>query len=136
VATRQFVAAATSVRANIAEGHGRYSRAAYRNHLSIARGSTAETMDWIDLLRSIDLLSAGEERQLAQRCQRIMAALTSAMQKLSTSTPGSASRVRETTPPYGSDTPFDIDLHDEGFDDDALMLPSSHALEGNEHDVN
>ena len=41
---------AGSVPANIAEGYGRYSQAAYRSHLSIARGSLFETQSWIDLL--------------------------------------------------------------------------------------
>jgi four helix bundle protein len=120
------VAAATSIRANIAEGHGRYSKAAYRNHLSIARGSTAETIDWLDLLVAIDLLSPSEERHLAQRCQTIMAALTRAMQSLSKSI-SSTKGVRETAPSYGVDAEPEIDLFCDGFDDDAPMLPSSHA---------
>ena len=45
---RQVVSSSGSVAANIAEGHGRYSVAAYRNHLSIARGSVAETDSWVD----------------------------------------------------------------------------------------
>src|SRR5215216_5314770 len=47
---RQLVRAAGSVPANIAEGYGRYSQAAYRNHLSIARGSAFEAQSWLDLL--------------------------------------------------------------------------------------
>ena len=39
VLARQLVASAASIGANIAEGHGRFSLAAYRNHLSIAKGS-------------------------------------------------------------------------------------------------
>ena len=39
VLARQVVRSAASVGANIAEGHGRYSLAAYRNHLSIAKGA-------------------------------------------------------------------------------------------------
>src|SRR3990172_695137 len=48
---RQIAASSSSIAANIAEGHGRYSVAAYRNHLSIARGSAAEIDSWLDLLR-------------------------------------------------------------------------------------
>jgi four helix bundle protein len=53
---RQVVSSSGSVAANIAEGHGRYSVAAYRNHLSIARGSTAETDSWLDLLARAGML--------------------------------------------------------------------------------
>ena len=38
VAVPQIIRSASSVAANIAEGHGRYSLAAHRNHLSIAKG--------------------------------------------------------------------------------------------------
>jgi len=47
----QLLRSATSIGANIAEGYGRYSQAAYRNHLSIARGSAVETESWLDLLQ-------------------------------------------------------------------------------------
>src|SRR3990172_217866 len=50
VLSQQILRSASSVAANIAEGHGRYAAGAYRNHLSIARGSTTETIGWIDLL--------------------------------------------------------------------------------------
>ena len=47
---RQVVRSASSVSANIAEGHGRYSLGAHRNHLSIAKGAVCETDSWVDLL--------------------------------------------------------------------------------------
>jgi four helix bundle protein len=50
VIANQVLRAASSIPANIAEGYGRYSQAAYRNHLSIARGSAAEYESWLDLL--------------------------------------------------------------------------------------
>ncbi|HEX9640656.1 MAG TPA: four helix bundle protein, partial [Candidatus Krumholzibacteria bacterium] len=46
---RQLLRSATSVGANIAEGHARYTFGAYRNHLSIAKGSAAESEHWVDL---------------------------------------------------------------------------------------
>ena len=82
VLARQIVAAAGSVPANIAEGHGRYSRAAYRNHLSIARGSVCEVETWIDLLARAAYIPADLAGDLAARCNEILAGLTSQMRAL------------------------------------------------------
>lgn len=113
VVTRQVVASATSIRANIAEGHSRYSRSAYRNHLSIARGSAAETEDWIDFLVSIDLLNAEEGLSLSNRCQQIIASLTRAMRRLSDAETRT-SQAGETKPEYLTDD--DFETADEGID--------------------
>src|SRR3990170_4188153 len=68
VIARQVVASSASVPANIAEGHGRYSMAAYRNHLSIARGSTAETDSWLDLLARAGHIPSEAEANLSSGC--------------------------------------------------------------------
>jgi four helix bundle protein len=127
VITRQFVAAATSVRLNIAEGHGRSSKAAYRNHLSIARGSAAETEDCIDLLAAIDLIGADEARDLMARCQLIIAAISRAMLRLTPTGAANPPRVAEPPGPYSSDEETLLDTYFEQFDDDAPILSSSHA---------
>ena len=54
VIVRQLVGSVGSIGANIAEGHGRFSRAAYANHLSIAKGSASEVGSWLNLLRRLD----------------------------------------------------------------------------------
>ena len=51
VIANQLIRSATSISANIAEGSGQYSQAAYRSHLSIARGSSFEVESWLDLLQ-------------------------------------------------------------------------------------
>ncbi len=79
VLVRQIVASATSIGANIAEGHGRYTPGAHRNHLSIARGSTAETDSWLDLFRRAGWITSEEEAGLHAECKEIMAMLTSKM---------------------------------------------------------
>lgn len=79
---RQLTRAATSVAANIAEGHGRYGLPSYRNHLSIAKGSACEVDSWIDLLRRLSLISPDNEAQLHQRCSAIIASLTGRMRDL------------------------------------------------------
>lgn len=76
VIARQIIAAATSVGANIAEGHGRYTPRAHRNHLYIARGSLAETDSWLDQLRRMGFLTVDQETPLLQKCGQINAMLT------------------------------------------------------------
>jgi four helix bundle protein len=76
VLARQIISAATSVGANIAEGHGRYTPAAHRNHLLIARGSLAETDSWLDQLRRAGHITRLEEEPLVRECTEITAMLT------------------------------------------------------------
>ena len=82
VLARQVVRSAASIGANIAERHGRYSLAAYRNHLSIAKGSAAETDSWLDLLRRAGYIDGSTEARLHQECLTIMGALTRRMRAL------------------------------------------------------
>jgi len=59
----QIRRAATSVPANIAEGHNRRARRAYANHIAIALGSLAEVESHIELAARLDLV----DRTTAQR---------------------------------------------------------------------
>ena len=77
VIARQIIASATSVSANIAEGHARFTPGAHRQHLSIAKGSAAETDCWIDLLHRLDHLSDEEEDDLHREYLWIMESLKS-----------------------------------------------------------
>jgi len=79
---RQVVSSSGSVAADIAEGHGRYSVAAYRNHLSIAKGSAAETDSWLDLLSRLGYISSETEQRLHSQCLVILGALTRRMRAL------------------------------------------------------
>ena len=78
----QLVRAAGSVPANIAEGYGRFSQPAYRNHLSIARGSLFETESWLDLLHRTGCLSDETRRALHADCQEVGRMLTQKMKSL------------------------------------------------------
>jgi four helix bundle protein len=73
---RQLIRAATSVAANIAEGHGRYSLPAYRSHLLIAKGSAAEAQGWVDMLAGLGFLSGDLSKTLDRRCNMLIAGLT------------------------------------------------------------
>ena len=79
---RQLAAAAGSIGANIAEGHGRYTLATYRNHLSIARGSAAETGSWLDLLLRTGYLSNEDSERIQGELSSIVAILTTKMRDL------------------------------------------------------
>ena len=102
VIVRQIVGSATSIGANIAEGHGRYTVGAHRNHLSIARGSAAETDSWLDLMRRSGWIGEKQEAQLHQECNELIAILTSKMRKLDAQGL-TGNNVRETRELYGQD---------------------------------
>src|SRR3989304_9876677 len=76
---RQIIASAGSIGANIAEGYGRYAAGAYRNHLSIARGSACETDGWLDLLRRSGYMDEEAESKLHGLCMEVVGLLTTQM---------------------------------------------------------
>jgi four helix bundle protein len=105
VLARQIITAASSIGANIAEGHGRFTPGAHGNHLSIAKGSAAETDSWLDSLRREGHLTPEEEAPLHQECMEIMAMLTSKildLERLAQNKPG---KVREEQASYGVNMP-------------------------------
>ncbi|HEY0601754.1 MAG TPA: four helix bundle protein [Herpetosiphonaceae bacterium] len=110
VIARQIIASVTSIGANIAEGHGRFTFAAYRNHLSIARGSTAETDSWLDLLYREGLLEKDEEQRLHQRCRQLLGMLTTKINVLDAENSRNKNSLRETSAEYTVDPPVDPTL--------------------------
>jgi four helix bundle protein len=96
----QVMRSAGSVPANIAEGYGRYSQAAYRNHLSIARGSLFETQSWIDLLHRSGFLDEARKTKLIDACGGVGKLLTLRMKALSN---GNQSYAREEGEGYRAD---------------------------------
>jgi four helix bundle protein len=102
VISRQLVASAGSVAANIAEGHGRFTFAAYRNHLSIAKGSACEADSWLDLLRRTGHISAEREAALHDQLLSVIAVLTTKIRSLDASAREAAqTRVRKDDALYG-----------------------------------
>jgi four helix bundle protein len=83
VVSNQILRSASSIAANIAEGHGRYAPGAYRNHLSIARGSTEETISWIDLMARRGMIVPEQEASALRKCAELMKMLTAKMVQLS-----------------------------------------------------
>src|SRR3990172_5484542 len=60
----QILASASSIGANVAEGHGRFTPGAHKNHLSIAKGSACETDGWLDLLHRAGYIDSEAEGRL------------------------------------------------------------------------
>ena len=82
VLIRQVIRSASSVAANIAEGHGRYTPRAHANHLSIAKGSACETDSWLDLMERSNVITPEDEERLHRACLELIAMLTSRMREL------------------------------------------------------
>ena len=78
----QLMCSGASIAANIAEGYGRFSQAAYRNHLSIARGSAFETESWLDLLQREGYISADSASALIAQGTELQKLITSRMKTL------------------------------------------------------
>ena len=79
VIVQQLLRSSMAISANIAEGHGRFSAGAYRNHLSIARGSTAETITWLDMLERGGYVTPAELQPVFTLCDEIMRLLSKHM---------------------------------------------------------
>jgi four helix bundle protein len=93
----QLVRAAGSIAANIAEGFGRFSQPAYRNHLSIARGSAYEAESWLDLLIRTEMITKDIGNDLLKQCDYIERLITTRMKALGEA---KSSYVREEGEPY------------------------------------
>ena len=106
---RQVLRSASSIGANIAEGHGRYSLAAHRNHLSIAKGSACETDGWLDLLRRADYIDAQREERLHASCSEIIRMLTAKILDLERREAARGKRVREEPETYVAEDVDSVD---------------------------
>jgi four helix bundle protein len=76
------VRSASSVPANIAEGYGRYSEPAYRQYLSIARGSLYESESTIDLLERRRYISEKIGASLISDAEEVARLITATMKPL------------------------------------------------------
>lgn len=78
----QLMRSGASIAANIAEGYGRFSQAAYRSHLSIARGSAFETESWLDLLERQNYIATDVATALIAQGTKLQKPITARMKTL------------------------------------------------------
>ena len=82
--TSQIRRAASSIPANIAEGHSRAHTKEYLNHLSIAKGSLAEVETHLILSRDMELLGEADLQKclaLADEIGRMLVALRTSLER-------------------------------------------------------
>jgi four helix bundle protein len=84
VLASQLLRSGSSIAANVAEGYGRYSQAAYRSHLSIARGSAFESESWLDLIVRSGFIPEARVKPLFDQCTELQKLLTLRMKSLNT----------------------------------------------------
>jgi four helix bundle protein len=80
--TAQITRAASSVPANIAEGHARGSRKDYANFLAIAKGSLMETETFLTLAVRLQYLSSAQAERPQQLITEISKMITALRSKL------------------------------------------------------
>jgi four helix bundle protein len=85
--TSQLLRAATSIPANIAEGHSRGTRKAYAHHVSIARGSAAEIETLLVLAGRTGLIVASDVADALASASEIGRMLNVLHQRLTASDP-------------------------------------------------
>jgi four helix bundle protein len=82
----QMCRAAVSIPANIAEGHGRLSRAEYTRHLTVARGSLKELDTLLLITQRLDLLPGERIQSALDLADQVSRMLTMLIRKLGTRT--------------------------------------------------
>ncbi len=128
IITDQIVRSSSSIGANIAEGHGRFSLAAHANYLSIAKASACETDNWLDLLRRSGRISDEVEAQLHAACTELIRMLTSKILDLrrQNRSANKSPRIAEEAAIYGpSDYAEGLERISDGFDPE---VPGSPVL--------
>jgi len=80
--TSQITRAASSVPANIAEGHARASRKDYANFLAIAKGSLMETETFLTLAVRLEYLTNAQAAKAQQLITEISKMITAIRSKL------------------------------------------------------
>lgn len=73
----QFIDAADSISANVAEGFGRYHKKDKIKFYHYSRGSTLESIDWLEKSMSRNLLNNEQYNHIKQELEKLPKALNS-----------------------------------------------------------
>jgi four helix bundle protein len=103
VISQQLFRAATSIGANIAEGHGRHQGREYIHYLTIAQGSANEVDHWLHTAMGCQLGNELEATRLIEVNSEVCRMLNATIRTLGKRRKNQA--LRESTPPYTL-TPF------------------------------
>ena len=76
ILSKQFIRSATSIGANVQEADAGISKKDFISKMSIASKEARETLYWIQLLQSTDLVSFNFE-EINKKCEEIVRILTS-----------------------------------------------------------
>jgi four helix bundle protein len=82
VISQQIIKSSSSIAANVSEGHARFAPRVHIYHLSVAKGSTAETDSWLDLLTRNASITREQAAPLRQECMELMAMITAKIRNL------------------------------------------------------
>ncbi len=77
--SRQLFRSATSVGANIAEGHGRHQGSEYIHYLIIAQGSANETEHWLHTAQDCELGTNAEINEILKLNDEVVRMITAAI---------------------------------------------------------
>src|SRR5512141_2996111 len=96
--SRQLFRSATSVGANIAEGHGRHQGTEYIHYLIIAQGSANETEHWLQTARDCGLGLENKVDELLKLNNEVVRMITSTIHTIRTKL--GTKTIREDNPDY------------------------------------
>jgi four helix bundle protein len=104
--SRQLFRSATSIGANIAEGHGRHQGAEYVHYLIIARASANESEHWLQTAQDCGLGNKEKIDEILKLNNEVARMITSAITTIRTNQ--GTKNVREDRVVYGADSSSDI----------------------------
>ncbi len=103
--SRQLFRSATSVGANIAEGHGRHQGTEYIHFLIIAQGSANETEHWLNTAKDCQLGNVEKIDEMLKLNNEVVRMITSSINTIRAKQ--GTKGVREDEPDYIIDAPND-----------------------------
>lgn len=101
---RQLFRSATSVGANIAEGHGRHQGTEYIHYLIIAQGSANETEHWLHTAQDCGLDPTGKIEEILKVNNEVVRMITSTIMTIRSKQ--GAKSIRDEISDYNTDDNF------------------------------